>query len=73
MMTQRQTYRRNRGKELPSNKNHVLPSELFRVQSSRWSKLAEAHIKNIHQVVDEFMRAALEYVVQEEGVRWEIL
>ncbi|KAH0225124.1 hypothetical protein KCV06_g10184, partial [Aureobasidium melanogenum] len=67
-----ETYRRNRGKELPGNTNHVLLSELFHVQSSRWSKLAEAHIKNIHQVVDEFIQAALEHVVREEGVRWEI-
>ncbi|CAD0017572.1 unnamed protein product [Aureobasidium pullulans] len=67
-----ETYRRNRGKELPGNTNHVLLSELFHVQSSRWSELAEAHINNIHQVVDEFMQAALEHVVREEGVRWEI-
>ena len=57
---------------MPGNTNHVLLSELFHVQSSRWSKLAEAHINNIHQVVDEFMQAALEHVVREEGVRWEI-
>lgn len=59
MITWRQTYRRNRGKEPPGNTNHVLLSELFHVQSSRWSKLAEAHIKRIRRVVDEFMREAL--------------
>jgi hypothetical protein len=51
---------------------HVLLSDLFHVQSSRWSKLAETHIKNIHQSVSYFMRAALKHVVQGKGVRWEI-
>jgi hypothetical protein len=27
---------------------------------------------NIHQLVDEFIQAALEHVVREEGARWEI-
>lgn len=72
MLTGSQTYRRNRGKELPGNTNHVLLSELFHVQSSRWSELAKTHIKNIQQVVDEFMGAVLEHVVQEKGVRREI-
>ncbi|KAH0266898.1 dynamin GTPase, partial [Aureobasidium melanogenum] len=68
----KETYRKNRGKELPGNTNHVLLSELFHVQSSRWSQLAEIHIKDIQVIVGDFMHAGLGYVIQEEGVRWEI-
>lgn len=34
--------------------------------------MAEAHIENIHVAVGDFMRAALEHVIKEESVRWEI-
>lgn len=34
--------------------------------------MAEIHIKDIQVIVGDFMHAALEYVIQEEGVRWEI-
>ncbi|KAK4997344.1 hypothetical protein LTR66_003226 [Elasticomyces elasticus] len=35
-------YITNRGKELLGNYNHILLSEMFHVQSSRWYEIAES-------------------------------
>ena len=74
MMTEltRETYRENRGKELPGNTNHVLLSELFHTQASRWPKIAESHIAKVHRIITDFMRLALDHVVKEDAVRSEI-
>ncbi|KAL1305821.1 hypothetical protein AAFC00_003983 [Neodothiora populina] len=66
------TYRRNRGKELPGNTNHVLLSELFHVQSSMWSSIAGAHLDRTHEIIVRFTQAALRHVIKEELVREEV-
>lgn len=67
-----QTYRKNRGKELPDNTNHVLLSELFHVQVSRWRMIAESHVTMVQHNVVSFMRSALQHVVKEDLVPSEI-
>ncbi|RFU80662.1 interferon-induced gtp-binding mx [Trichoderma arundinaceum] len=73
-MTQwvKQAYLRTRGKELPGNYNSALLAELFHEQSQRWSSIAESHIHDILKIVSQWLRLAVERLIQEESMRNEI-
>ncbi|KAL8646345.1 MAG: hypothetical protein Q9226_006899, partial [Calogaya cf. arnoldii] len=47
----KEVYHSSRGKELPGNYNHVLLSELFYIQSSRWYQIAKDHLNSVHEVI----------------------
>jgi len=66
-------YVNSRGKELPGNYNHVLLSELFFVQSSRWHQIAEDHLDHLYEEIVGFVKSALSHVVQNEQVLYELL
>ncbi|KAH8804419.1 interferon-induced GTP-binding protein Mx2 [Xylogone sp. PMI_703] len=64
----KQIYSNTRGKELPGNYNHVLLSELFHIQSSRWREIADDHVAAMFDEIRSFVRAALEHVARDEQV-----
>lgn len=63
----------SRGKELPGNYNHILLSELFHVQSSRWQMIAECHLTRIREKISMFVEAVLQYLTNDEQVLAELL
>jgi len=65
-------YHATRGRELPGNYNHVLLSELFHEQSSRWGDIAKNHLQTVSSLVDRFVRAVLDYCIADDHVRSEI-
>jgi hypothetical protein len=69
---QPQTYFRTRGRELPGNYNHVLLSELFHEQSSRWQGIAEKHLAAVREMVSGFVSKVLLRLVHEDNVRREV-
>jgi hypothetical protein len=62
-------YHATRGRELPGNYNHVLLSELFHEQSSRWGDIAKNHLQTVSSLVDWFVRAVLDYCITDDYVR----
>ena len=68
-----QIYVKNRGKELPGNYNHILLSELYHVQSSRWPVLARDHLENVFDEIVSFVAAALRHITADDQVLVEIL
>jgi GTPase SAR1 family protein len=50
---------RTRGKELLGNFNPLLIGELFWEQSSKWEKLASAHVEQVAHVVSNFLQTLL--------------
>ena len=51
---------RTRGRELLGNFNPLLVGELFWEQSSYWQGLAKAHLDNVEEVCDKFLKTILE-------------
>jgi hypothetical protein len=62
----------SRGKELPGNYNHVVLTELFHVQSSRWQLIAENHVATVYGEMSNFVSSALRYLIHDEHVREEV-
>ncbi|KAL8838823.1 MAG: hypothetical protein Q9170_001978 [Blastenia crenularia] len=69
----KEVYSSSRGKELPGNYNHVLLSELFFVQSSRWHQIAEDHMNTVYEVTVSFVKKALGHVIQDERILFDLL
>ncbi|KAK5017524.1 hypothetical protein LTR16_000589 [Cryomyces antarcticus] len=69
----KEIYIKNRGKELPGNYNHVLLSELFHIQSSRWHEIAENHLETLHEKITAFVIAVLHHIARDEQVLVELL
>ncbi|KAK9578591.1 hypothetical protein V6Z92_009264 [Aspergillus fumigatus] len=62
-------YGRTRGRELPGNYNHVLLSELFHEQSSRWSDIARDHVNAVADLVCRFIQSACAFVIRDTNAR----
>jgi len=69
----KEVYARTRGRELPGNYNHVLLSELFHEQSSRWGRFASDHVTSLFDKTKVFVERVLLHVIAEDKVRGEIL
>jgi hypothetical protein len=65
-------YIRTRGRELLGNYNHILLSELFHEQSSRWATIASNHIARLFGITVEFVDTALDRIISEDNVRHEV-
>lgn len=68
-----QLYRKTRGRELPSNYNHVLLAELFYYQSKRWKDIASEHLAGIFDKVKLFVEDAVQYISVDDQVSAEML
>ena len=44
----------SRGKELPGNYNHVLISDLFLIQASKWKTIAGDHLETYSDAIEGF-------------------
>lgn len=65
----------SRGRELPGNYNHVLMSELFHVQSSRWYTIADDHLTALYSEIKAFVEAVLSHITKDSRILaelWEI-
>jgi len=69
LLTLNQVYISSRGKELPGNYNHVLMSDLFHIQASRWKTIAAEHLETFSDSIDEFVQAAISHIIQEGQIR----
>jgi hypothetical protein len=58
---------------LPGNYNHVLLSELFHIQSSRWLEVAEDHLALTYDGIVKCVQASVRHLTKEEMVRIELL
>ena len=65
-------YLESRGKELPGNYNHVLLTDLFHLQSSRWLSIAEEHAEKVAQKIATYVNGALKYLIVDERVLAEL-
>lgn len=65
-------YSNTRGRELPGNYNHVLLTELFHQQSSRWQQLAEDHVDTVFEGIQEFVNRAISSLKLEHSVLMEV-
>ncbi|OBT85154.1 hypothetical protein VE02_05638 [Pseudogymnoascus sp. 03VT05] len=65
----KQVYLRTRGRELPGNYNHVLLSELYHEQSSRWTLIANSHLTSVLTTTAKFVDMVLNCIIAEEDVR----
>ncbi|KAL3418167.1 dynamin [Phlyctema vagabunda] len=65
----KEVYYRTRGRELPGNYNHVLLSELYHEQSSRWPKIAEDHLESVFSTTVNFIDIVFDSVITEAIVR----
>ncbi|KFY02398.1 hypothetical protein V494_00073 [Pseudogymnoascus sp. VKM F-4513 (FW-928)] len=65
----KRVYLRTRGRELPGNYNHVLLSELYHEQSSRWTLTASAHLTSVLAATASFVDMVLDCIVVEEDVK----
>ena len=68
-----QIYTDTRGKELPGNYNHVLLSELFHIQSSKWPGVASEHLATLYNEVTRFVEAGLRHIAKDDRVQVELL
>ncbi|MCJ1232038.1 hypothetical protein MMC12_008719, partial [Toensbergia leucococca] len=68
----KKVYQDSRGRELPGNYNHILMSELFHEQSSRWQQVAAQHLARMDSETAEFVDEVLLHIVKEDDVRQEI-
>ncbi|EFY88024.1 dynamin GTPase, putative [Metarhizium acridum CQMa 102] len=65
----KQAYSRTRGKELPGNHNSAFLAELFHEQSRRWPNIAETHIREVLNIVSQWIHRAIERLIHEVTVR----
>ncbi|KAI9835372.1 MAG: hypothetical protein M1838_005315 [Thelocarpon superellum] len=65
-------YLNSRGKELPGTYNHLLLSELFHEQSSRWESIASDHLYAVFDIISEVVKAALEHAAKDNDVQEEL-
>ena len=68
-----QIYINSRGRELPGNYNHVLMSELFHIQSSRWYTIANDHMTTLYGEIKAFMKAVLNHITRDGQILAELL
>ena len=68
-----QIYINSRGRELPGNYNHVLMSELFHVQSSKWYTIANDHMTTIYGEIEAFVKAVLNHITRDGQILAELL
>jgi hypothetical protein len=59
----------SRGRELPGSYNHVVLSELFHEQCSRWHAVSREHLATVFSIVDKFVSAALDHIIVDDQVR----
>ncbi|KAI4271952.1 MAG: hypothetical protein L6R38_006737 [Xanthoria sp. 2 TBL-2021] len=69
----KEVYHSSRGKELPGNYNHVLLSELFYIQSSRWYQIAKDHLNSVHKVIVGFVKSRLRHIIHDERIFSDLL
>lgn len=69
MLTNAKVYLKTRGRELPGNYNHVLLSELYHEQSSRWAMIANNHLTSVLATTTNFVEMVLNCLVVEDGVK----
>lgn len=69
ILTNAKVYLKTRGRELPGNYNHVLLSELYHEQSSRWALIANSHLKSVLVTTANFVDMVLNNIVIEEDVK----
>lgn len=69
ILTNAKVYLRTRGRELPGNYNHVLLSELYHEQSSRWTLIASSYLTSVLATTDSFVDMVLNCIVVEEDVK----
>lgn len=55
----------NRGTEFPGNANQMLVGELFRDQVVPWRQIAQHHLKQAWQSVDDFVQLAFGYLTDD--------
>ncbi|EGE05807.1 dynamin [Trichophyton equinum CBS 127.97] len=65
-------YNNSRGLELSGTYGYSLLMELFHVQSSRWSTIAQGHTKRVHRLISTFVEQALCHVLIEDRARNEL-
>ncbi|CAD6592824.1 MAG: hypothetical protein ASARMPREDX12_006514 [Alectoria sarmentosa] len=71
----KEIYINSRERELPGNYNHVLMSELFHVQSSRWYTIADDHLATLYSEIEAFVKAVLNHITRDSQILaelWEI-
>ncbi|KAI9710012.1 MAG: hypothetical protein M1828_002341 [Chrysothrix sp. TS-e1954] len=68
----KEVYNNSRGRELPGNYNHVLLSELFHVQSSRWQQIAQDHLNDVYDRLEYFLKTSLRHITTDERVLAEL-
>jgi vacuolar-type H+-ATPase subunit E/Vma4 len=64
-----QIYLNSRGRELPGSYNHVVLSELFHEQCSRWGDIARDHLATVFSLVEKFASAAVCHIIADDQVR----
>jgi hypothetical protein len=69
MLMCEQIYLNSRGRELPGSYNHVVLSELFHEQCSRWGDVARDHLAAVFSIVDKFVSAAVRHIIADDQVR----
>ncbi|KAF2844124.1 Dynamin family protein [Plenodomus tracheiphilus IPT5] len=62
-------YLNSRGRELPGSYNHVVLSELFHEQCSRWGNVARDHLATVFSIVDKFVSAVVDHIIADDQVR----
>src|ERR1700712_2936413 len=67
-----QIYQSTRGKELAGTYNHVLISELFHEQSSRWEALVNEHVQRIVDLVENYIANAFKFIIKDDNVRLQL-
>ncbi|KFX96517.1 hypothetical protein O988_05265 [Pseudogymnoascus sp. VKM F-3808] len=65
----KRVYWKTRGRELPGNYNHVLLSELYHEQSSRWTMIANDHLTSVLATTANFVDIILNWIIEEEDVK----
>ncbi|KAH3962145.1 hypothetical protein HBI25_218320 [Parastagonospora nodorum] len=62
-------YLNSRGRELPGSYNHVVLSELYHEQCSRWGDVARDHLATVFSLVEKFASAAVCHIIADDQVR----
>ncbi|KFY92768.1 hypothetical protein V500_04035 [Pseudogymnoascus sp. VKM F-4518 (FW-2643)] len=65
----KRVYLKTRGRELPGNYNHVLLSEFYHEQSSRWTMIANDHLTSVLATTANFVDMVLNWIIEEEDVK----
>ena len=69
----RNTYRDERGTELPGLVNPTVIENLFRQQSSRWESISVANVKGVIAIVQNFNKVVMNRLVSDEEMRTKLM